>query len=35
MKPLFTQELLKKIQEEKAQEWREFWQANEKKEGKR
>jgi hypothetical protein len=29
--PLFTQELLKKIQESKAQEWREFWQAIESK----
>jgi hypothetical protein len=28
-KELFTQELLKEIQESKAQEWREFWQANE------
>jgi hypothetical protein len=33
-KPLFTQELLKEIQEEQAEFWAEFWQANESKEGK-
>jgi hypothetical protein len=28
MKELFTQELLKKIQEEQAQEWAKFWEVN-------
>lgn len=28
MKELFNEELLKKIQEEQAQEWAIFWQAN-------
>jgi hypothetical protein len=27
-KPLFTQELLKKIQAEQANEWAKFWEAN-------
>jgi hypothetical protein len=31
MKELFTQELLKKIQEEQADFWREFWQSNDSK----
>lgn len=31
MKELFNQELLKEIQENQAQQWREFWQANENK----
>jgi len=34
MKPLFTQELLKKIQEEQRELWEAFWEANSKKEGK-
>jgi hypothetical protein len=29
--PLFTQELLEQIQEQQAEFWREFWQANENK----
>jgi hypothetical protein len=29
--PLFTQELLREIQEQQAEFWREFWQANESK----
>ena len=33
MSELFTQELLKKIQEDQAEFWREFWQANESKGG--
>jgi hypothetical protein len=31
--PLFTQELLKEIQEEQAEFWGKFWEANEKKGG--
>jgi hypothetical protein len=30
-KPLFTQKILKEIQEANAEKWREFWQANESK----
>jgi hypothetical protein len=33
-KPLFTQELLEKIQKEKAAFWDKFWQVNERKEAK-
>lgn len=33
-KPLFTQELLKELQEINADKWLEFWQANEIKENK-
>lgn len=33
-KPLFTQELLREIQQANAEQWREFWQANENKEAK-
>ena len=31
MKPLFTQELLKKIQEENSKNWDKFWQENQEK----
>ena len=31
MKPLFTQEILKEIQEANAQNWAKFWEANNKK----
>lgn len=34
MKPLFTQELLKEIQEANADKWREFWKVNANKEEK-
>jgi hypothetical protein len=34
MKPLFTQELLEKIQEEQRELWIAFWEANSNKEGK-
>jgi hypothetical protein len=29
MKPLFTQKILKEMQKAQAQQWKEFWKANE------
>lgn len=31
MKPLFTEEILKEIQEENAENWARFWEVNSKK----